>query len=318
MVDKNITKISEKEACVNEGKCEMPQSKAVIDAGYVAIKTMKAVEGTKVSADEWNNEIMPAVHFAAENLPEDASANEIARAAFPELFAQADKLKEEEQAHTAQDKAWESAQKLKEMSKGVEAGKQLAQTAKGLWGTVSSMFDGKAPPPSKGRWGEVDRTITAASEFGPPPTAIDEKEIEEANKAFDELVPAETLEAQKVDDAAESVSSFIPYTDASGREYRFTGVSSKTILPEENEMGTVMVPHTYVAYKDPRQKAVIFKVIQEENGNSFLEDSGVRVAGEPVAIKTNPLLSGTSGNIEFPPFWDATDENPFADLEMVP
>ncbi len=320
MVDKNITQISEKDACVNEGKCESPQDKAVVDAGYVAIKTIRMVEGQRVSADEWNNDIMPAVRFAAENLPEDAGANEIARAAFPELFAQADKLKKEEQTHAAQDKAWESAQKLKAISKGAESGRQLAQTAKGLWGTVSSMFDGKTPqntPPSKGRWGEVDKTGAVASEFGPPPTIDNNKEIEAASKAFDELVPADVSEAKEVEVLAGDVADSIPYTDAAGREYRFTGVASRTFLPEDNQMLTN--PITYVAYKDPRQKAVIFEVVRNEDGSSHLQDTGVRVAGETVAIKASAELSGRwDGRVEFPPFWDATGENPFVDLEMVP
>lgn len=233
MVDKNVIQINEKDACVNEGKCETPQDKAVVDAGYMAIKTMKTVEGQKVSAEIWNNDIMPAVRVAAEGLPEDASANEIARAAFPELFAKADKLKKEERAHAAQDKAWESAQKLKAMSKGAEpgaesgaeSGRQLVQTAKGLWGTVSSMFDGKTPPPSKGRWGEVDKAGVGMPKFNRFEMNVDEM--------MDRIRVAEEEAARSVprDSSAKGPLQSIDLT-FDGKEYTFNAV--KVIEPDQD------------------------------------------------------------------------------------
>lgn len=314
MVDKKISQISENEACLKEGKCESPQDRVASDAGLIVAVTMKRVEGGQVSADEWNNEIMPVIRVMAEGLPEDASANEVARAAFPELFAKADKLNKEEQAHAEQNKGWEAAQKLKAMSSGAEAGRKLVETTKGLWGTVTGMFNGgsaPATPPSAGRWGEVDTTDGLIPEYESP--------VIEQDDGVDDIIAQQTKEAKEVGEPVEDeVSNFIPYTDASGRKYQFAGVSFRTFSPEDN--GFILNPITYVAYKDPHQKAVIFEVVRNDDGSRHLRDTGVRVSGEIAAIKASIQLSGRwDGIIEFPPFSDAlSEENPFAELEMVP
>jgi hypothetical protein len=116
----------------------------------------------------------------------------------------------------------------------------------------------------------------------------------------------------------DEVMTFISYKDAEGREYQFTGVAFRTFSPEDN--GFVVNPITYVAYKDSSKKAVIFEVVRKDDGSVYLQDTGVRVAGETAAIKGSIQLSGRwDGRIDFPPYGDAmSEDNPFADVDMVP